>query len=538
MKSIFSSKISLFCTALFASVFIVMACGKIEDLTKDVELKVDGDIIRIPVSLQFIDPQDSIAPDVTISFAGADASKLYTTIADRDFQVVSGIIDVAVKKGDAPDPKSGKKLDFTVIAKSKSGKYLRTVRNIVVSDTGTQFVTIPMVNLDKLPNGVTKATGTVTVGDNGAVALTKVATIGTEKLEITIPAGTKMYDAAGVELKGTVAVQALRFSGADTEANSNTLATFPGGFQVNKAVDETGKALAEGSFITAGFIAIDMEVGGKAVKTFSGSGIGVFMDVSAGIKDDKGVLIKVGDQIPVWSLNETDGSWKKETTVTLGGTASNLTASYSQNHLSFWNLDMFFGGCRGSLVTIPSNVRAGSYYAEIIRGNGDGRVLTSKYLFIAPGQQIEFGYPPQGNFQLKLYSGSAFCRGPLAYRTSSDFQMCGANTTVSLAAVTASPTISISVFVSGSCKSRPGIAINPNVVVYYKQSGCLQWAPLGAMTGGFLFSQGVLKVGESFDFFVVMGGSPFFFYNKTVPNEARYSFPNIAISAAYCNQLF
>jgi hypothetical protein len=436
-------------------------------------------------------------------------------------------------------------LDFTVVAKSKSGKYLRTVKNVVLSDTGTQFVTIPMVNLDKLPNGVSKATATVTVGDNGAVATEKVTTTGTEKLEVTIPAGTKMYDATGTELKGAVSVQVLRFSGADDEANRNTLESFPGGFQVQKAVDETGKTLSPGGFTTAGFIAIDMEVAGKAVKTFSGTGVSINMDITPGIKDDKGNVVKPGDQLPVWSLNEADGSWKKELTLTVGGTAAKPTATYAQNHLSYWNLDWFWGTCAaGSTITIPTNVQAGWYFVEIIRGNGDGRVLTSlfgsspaRYMYITPGQRIQFFYAPFGNFQMKLYYGSTFCRGDLAYRTSSDFQLCGGGSTVSLAAVTTRQSLAVSVFVSGYCQSRPNLAINPNVTVYYKKTGCYYWTPLGVMTGGFLWSQGILNVGESFDFYVVMGGSGYAFYNKTIPKESTYYLPNILIPTLYCNQI-
>jgi hypothetical protein len=537
MKSIFSSKIALFFMAIVASVFIVIACGKIEDLTKDIQLKVDGDIIKIPVSLQFVDPQDSVAPDVTISLVGTDANKLFTTIADRDFKVVNGIIDLAVKKTDAPNLAAGRKLDFTVVATSKSGKYLRTVRNVILTDTTVQFVTIPMVNLNKLPAGVTKATGTVTVGDNGAATTQTVATTGTEKLEVTIPAGTKMYAADGTELKGTVNVQVLRFSGLNDDANRNTLMSFPGGFDVPRAVDETGKPIAAGTFTTAGFIAVDMEVGGKAVKTFSGAGATINMDITPGVKDDKGNVVKPGDVIPVWSLNEADGSWKKETTVTVGGTAAKPTATYSQAHLSYWNLDWYSAACFiGANVTIPSNVAAGWYYVEIIMGNGDGRVIKSTYMSIIPGQKIQFYLAPSGSYQLKLYYGNAFCRGDMAYR-SADFQLCGGNTTTTMTAVTTRTSLNISVFVSGYCQSRPNLAINPNVVVYYKKSGCYYWSPLGVMTGGFLWSQGILNTSESYDFYVVMGGSGFAFYNKTVPPESRYFFPNILIPQLYCNQI-
>jgi hypothetical protein len=551
MKSIFSSKITLFCTALLASIFIVMACGKIEDLTKDVELKVDGDIIRIPVSLQFIDPNAAGAGDemdIEVKFTGADANKLYSTVATKEFLVGGGVVDIAVKKTDAPDPKTGKKLEFTVIASSKSGKYLRTIRNISVSDTNTAFVTIPMVNLSAPPVGVSVQKTTVTTDANGTTAAKTITNTNTEKLEVTIPAGTKMYAADGTELKGTVNVQVVHFS----PTSLASLESFPGGFSVNKAVDINGTAIGAGSFTTAGFMAIDMSVGDKEVKTFSGNGITLKSDISPSIIKEDNTKIQVGDQIPVWSLNETDGSWIRETTTTVAGTATNMTVTYAQKHLSMWNLDLFAGNCGGGRVVIPSNVVPAFYYVEIVRVGGGSTLpstwggSTTKRLSLRPGDVLSFNMGTQGGFYLKLYNGTnPLCPGDWLYE-SSQISLCGSTSTPATfsAKGTIPSTVTVNIFVSGYCASTPNLALNPNITIYFKKAGCPYWAALGAMTGGFIASSGTLGVRQSYDFMAVLNGIPTVFPSKTVPAEfgtggaVTIVLPKIAVPKTYCSQIF
>src|SRR5690606_26045282 len=108
--------------------------------------------------------------------------------------------------------------------------------------------------------------------------------------------------------------------------------------------------LSEGSFTPAGVISIDMKVGNQDVKQFS-KPLKVDMEINSElINPTTNQKIKAGDQIPVWSLDEAKGEYKRESTTTVVNNNGKLMASFDVNHLSIWMMAYWDMSC--SLISL------------------------------------------------------------------------------------------------------------------------------------------------------------------------------------------
>ena len=179
--------------------------------------------------------------------------------------------------------------------------------------------------------------------------------------------GTTFKGKDGNVLTGEVKTRVTYFSPQEEQA----LNSFPWGFSVNTGTER-------GSFVTAGFTAIDMTVGGTKVKNF-GSGIDLAIDVPSDlINPVTGSTIVPGDIIPLWSYDEDTGDWKKEGDVTVpNALAKNAKGksvykvSTTISHLSYWNLDWFHDACYEG---ISINVTGGCFpYLKIKAKRADGQ---------------------------------------------------------------------------------------------------------------------------------------------------------------------
>jgi hypothetical protein len=432
---------------------------------------------------------------------GPDKDKFYTSIGEKKFTVVEGIIDFAVKKTDAPTEQ--KPLELTVIAKAPG--YLRTIKTFRLTTDTTSYQILSMVNLASPPEGVSVKTGSVTVGAGGATA-TSLATAGAEPIKVEVPAGTEFKDKDGNVLTGTAEVSLVAFD----NHSETSLASFPGGLSVGKARDLSGNELGAGEFSTMGFLALDMTIGGKEVKKFSGSGITLTMDLKEGsINPETGNPVALGDTIPVWSLDETTNAWTLEVKGVVTGTAQNMKLTYQQNHLSWWNLDYWMNICgTGALQTFANVTYPGTYSVQLWNATTNQIMKNLGNIYVANGQKIGFQRAPQGQKGLlKLLPTPYYCVGTVS-GTSAQFNFCGANNTLSfnMVAPPAAQSIVVRATAQGNCANRPNFAIYPTVAVMYKEvSACGFWQPAGTMVNG-VFQSGVFKAGKQYDVMVVVAG--------------------------------
>ncbi len=559
-----------------ASTFMMGSCGTKEDLTKDVKLYIDGDFIKVPLTVQFQDANEAnlpateaenknnaFFPDFDIAVTGRDAAKVYTMVLNKNYRLEKGVVEIATKQADLPTGDGKKTLEFTIEATSKTNKYLKIVKSYVLTDSTTTMDVIPVINVKSPPKGIAVATASIAVGANGATTATKISTSSSasiDKVDINVPAGTKFYSKDGKELTGTVAVQLVHFNNRDSAA----LAAFPGGFQTSKATDLTGKALGSSIFSTYGAMSLEMTVGTTAVKSFSGTGLEVTMDINPNSPSpDQAAKIKAGDQIPVWSIdqNEFDKGWKQEKVATVtAGTGNSLKVTYNQDHLSLWNLATIWATCT-SVVTYPgTNFTPGYYYTEVVNVP-EGNVAQSFYQNVARTTYTILTLPRNDNFYLKFYKVIG-CGRILVY-TSQKFGSCGLTPlTLTANANGVASLFSVSGQVSGYCASQPLLLVRPTSTVYYRPStgstnnnAC--WTLLGAVNNGYFnLSAAVTTSGanQSYDFKVIIGGfKTQYFMNKSVDkapltlpdgrpvpqltNGAYYDLQNIILPQEYCTAL-
>jgi hypothetical protein len=229
------------------------------------------------------------------------------------------------------------------------------------------------------------------------------------------------------------------------------------------------------------------------------------------IHPEKGVKIAVGDSLPIWSLNETDNSWVREKIGVVSGTPTNLKLVYTQDHLSYWNLDYHYGPrCnQTSLITFAGVTAPGNYYVEMVNATTQ-QVFRAFNLFLANGQTIGFFNAPAGiNYYFRAKLGVYYYCGGNVAGASTPFQLCGGPTTATFTMTVPppAPLLVTTVRAVGTCPSKPYVQLYPNVIAYYKEvGGCPFWTYGGTMVSGNYIST-AFKAGKSYDIAVIVGGN-------------------------------
>ncbi len=337
----------------------------------DVKNPVDGLELRVKtlarttvVSVSIYDAATSnlIKPDqVTVTFQGKDGNKVITMTNEQiaNATTTTGILNFAVDDNVIPTPESPVEITAVVTAPN----YISSSMQVFIASPGASSHSIELANINNTPDGVV-SDETDGDADNSGTTGDIVASSGEElksgaSATIIIPKGTILKDKDGNVLTGDVKTRVTYFNPQEEES----LNSFPGGFSVNTGTER-------GSFVTAGFVAIDMTVNGTSVDQF-GQGVDIQISIPADLTNpETGTKLAPGDKIPLWSYDEVNGEWTKEGEVTVPGALAKTTngkslyrVSTTINHLSYWNLDWFQDACYEG-ITI--NVTGGCYpYLQI-----------------------------------------------------------------------------------------------------------------------------------------------------------------------------
>ncbi len=343
------AKALLLCSALT----VVFSCQDIKDITtldplKDVVFTIDANPYTAPVLVQFTNANRDAKNqpgDFAVTITGKDADKVVMTDGTRDFKSVGGRVPLGIRS--KVTPSAANPITFTVAADIPG--FTSLVQNITLADTSASTLQFAVVELANPADGTSVITkqAPVTNGQSTAPVTLTAPETATKKEEavLTIPANTQLLDAQGKAVgSGTLAVQMVHYA---TTANESE-AAFPGGFVADNVVNQSGQAQAGGvTFVTGGFVAIDMKVGNTEVKSFSKP-----IDVKVELEDNltnplTDAPVNAGETIPVWSLNTDTGQWREEGTATVTrGADGKLTAQFQAAHLSWWNLDWGYSGVR------------------------------------------------------------------------------------------------------------------------------------------------------------------------------------------------
>lgn len=197
------------------------------------------------------------------------------------------------------------------------------------------------VKVLRVPAGSTSATLNVTLIEREAPqALADIsvggAVSGKDGVRAEFPAGS-LVNSAGQVVTGAVQVQMT-----PVNVLSQT-AAFPGRFAGTPAGASAGAApVAIVSFGTAEFVPTQ---GGQKLQVAPGKTVTIEIPMYADRNPD-GSAVRLGQVIPLWSLNEANGVWLQEGTGTVVASPSSptgLALRASVSHFTWWNCDDIAG---------------------------------------------------------------------------------------------------------------------------------------------------------------------------------------------------
>ncbi|RYE15728.1 MAG: hypothetical protein EOP51_26610 [Sphingobacteriales bacterium] len=442
--------------AAFALVVILFAGCK--NPAEDVQIIVNTDIFKSPTLVQFVNAKKGAAgpQDFNVTITGPNADLVRTSTGGKSFKATSGLLNLLLDRSANPTPASPVK--FTVVANATGFAPIfqdvvitsatdPTLYQVAVAEYANPAVgTGAIVDTKPITNGTTSTDIIITTPTNAGVA---------QQTNITVPTGTGLLDAAGASVGGGQLESRIAFN---STATNGTTPTVPGGNAAKNVVGANGQPIAGGvTFIPAGSVSIDMYSGGKEVRSFTKPVI-VDMELNAAtINPTTNAVVKAGETIPMWSLNDETGQWKAEgnaTVVTNG--AGKLVARMPITHLTAWSAAWESQAayvCPTTLViTKPASASTEKF---IVDGAGDIATFapgeTSKTLTLVANK---FG---KGTITVRTYvtnGGTAPAYVSNAVTSAFISNACNASTTFAFVAPPAADVIDADVYVRVKCSGK------------------------------------------------------------------------------------
>lgn len=323
---------------LLAISLAYVTCKKL-DPNDGITFEVNTDVYKSPVLITFVNanPTSTNQPlaETSIKITGKDAQYVIMNDGGSSISASQGILQLNLNNR---TPSATNPVEF-VIEASFPG-YAPVYKSFHLTDTTEKAYSVYVQELANPAPGTSITKGTLTPNAESSIS-TPTSSEMTESTKLTMQAGTILKDADGNTITASTVDASLIHFGTGNEAAYNA---FPGGLQTRSAFDKNGQKLGDANgvldFITAGCLQINMNAGGKAVKSFS-KPIIAEMEISSSYYNyfaDR--LIQEGDQIPLWSMDEGTGKWILEGDAIVSKKANGkLYCKFEIAHLSNWNLD-------------------------------------------------------------------------------------------------------------------------------------------------------------------------------------------------------
>lgn len=382
-------------TAFGCSVLTV-ACGGSDSAVVQILTPTTAALqaVATPIQVQVVDAADAPITDTdfTLTVTGTNKDKVVDALGNTVTSVTTtggaALLTLA----------SGTTLPASFNVMVSGTGYLPTGKSVTVSATGTVDVSVPVVKLvtaapvtqadgstvAALTGTATGVSGNVTVTPSTALSATGVVTAAAglsfkspdtttatdSQVKLTIPSGVKMTDASGQPITGTVTANVVSYSPTQDTA----LAAFPGGFAASVAATSTATTTTPGTFVSGGFAAFNLvDSTGKTVKNFD-KPVTASITVPAGTTNPDGTAIVIGQSLPIWSYDETNGRWVTENqgTVASMDASGNYVVNFSVTHLSYWNMDWHYSTvCTANVsVKMPAGVTRVNLSAKFVGQSG------------------------------------------------------------------------------------------------------------------------------------------------------------------------
>lgn len=484
-------------SAVMVLLFFLIRC-QIKNPTENLKLIVNFSPISTVVAVDVINPQTQgyVTKTVKIRIEGQDKLSV-VDVTGKAIQTVStntGIASFAITDDVTPTIAQPVKLLLIVEADG----YIKTSKPVTVQNTERQSVTVNLVEIQNLPDGVSGGnsnTGNTnpTTGTTAPIVVETVPeTLTDVTAQVDIDPNTVIYDAGGQALSGQLSTSVVYFDGESTES----LESFPGGFTVNVPNNPEGED--DGTFITAGFVAVEIQdQNGNQAETFS-QPVTITMELGDGvINPSTGQPVVLGDVIPIWSYDEETGQWSYEADGTVQGPNANgkLYVEYQASHLSYWNLDWFWNNCYQSRKIIFDGWLAeyGDLYL-VLYGNGFWHDA-----YISGDNWIILYYAPNFPLNIKAYAGGP---GGVFLGEWTGQMLCGSGELtlpVQVPDAIKNKTGSRVFHITGICQNQQDIEVRPTAPIWYRLVSSSSWKYAGLLKDGVLTING-LVFGQSYVF--------------------------------------
>jgi hypothetical protein len=498
--------------------------------TDDLDLIVNTDIYKAPVLLRFVNAKSTATKqpgDFNVSITGKNANLVNTGDGGKDFKAVSGFVTLALDPSANPTPEHP--VSFMVSADVPGFKRAHQLVTITGEEPADYIV--PVQDYSDPAEGTAAIVRTINL-ENGTVPSQEIMTTSTsaklsQTATIKIPAGTQVMDADGNVLTSGNLESKIIFYGTGSQEALNS---FPGGFVATDVIGQDGKPVENGgTFVTGGFLSVDMKAGSKEVKKFSKP-----IEVTAQLASDlvnpsTGIPVQAGDTIPIWSLNEETGQWQYESTATVGNSGGKPSVNFSASHLSCWNIDWFcYYWCYGPLsfqISMADPAYRARLWLHLETANGQylGGIYTnntwSTPVELYHGFTNKFYWLPGCINLTKLavydrYTYRKICETPL-------FNPCsGGNIVVNIPTGGKPDIVKIKISMKGKCNKKNVTTNLTGWAILYNQANWYDYTSFYIKNGTATLQ---LPNGGTYTFQTVYGGK---IYSTTITlNKTNFTFP-------------
>lgn len=330
-------KINKILTATFAFFFLYSSCDlkEIDTLTDEFEIKVSAQpVLNLKnIKIHNLNKGEKINQNISISFEGENADKIYTINGKKDFSVEEGFLTVGITK----DYTVTKDNPISVSAIVSANGFISKSR--IITFDGSEFSEdeIGLLEKDNLPDYTVLESVSETLSNNetnSEIALSITSNLNPEEVsEFTIPESTSFFDEDNNLITGST-VEA-EFQTFDTEANDENYTLdadenpesssivnneFPGGLSVDGDFSKIPSEIFKNSQLNlpqSYLIPITnlgcyyLYVDGRRVYSFSNPMLVRNYVFSGAQNPNTGQAIEVGDVVAVYYYNTTTGNREK-----------------------------------------------------------------------------------------------------------------------------------------------------------------------------------------------------------------------------------
>lgn len=465
---------------LFAVIFTIGSCKKLSNITDGTKLIIDYNLITTSFTFKFYDAatgeligQGEDNRSVSLNVYGPNADDIIdiTGTQPSTFSSAEGFIALAINPD--VDISLSNPAKFTVVAHLDG--YLNNSKSVTVHKEGNHIYDIYLVDVENLPNGVSRVVNNNGHTTNeGVVEEDIIVTTPNGMATITILAGSILKDANGDPCTGTITVNLAHFSNLEHES----LQAFPGGLEAN--INMPDGSTDNGFFFSAGFISLDVydEDWDMADSVFVNP-VNMQMVVPEETYNSNTLTgIADGDVIPVWSYEETAGSWDFESNNTIVSTDKGTFEVVSESwHFSWWNWDWFWGDFCPEGLEI--NFHSDDYTCDCfwlyatIKNPYNGSYIMGSWVYACNNEPVQLLYVPAGMPVDITFAG--YCNG---LYTELDYyyveNLCAPDV---LDVYLYSETIGTTVLfeVSGYCPANPNFEVRPTLGVWFRPADSWCW---------------------------------------------------------------